>query len=175
MKKIGFMFIGILFVTYCHAQTMARIIVSSCGTSSKNGSIQLNYTVGEAVVAYVKSNGSPTYTLSQGYHQWDSVAGTNSSVKNETSNKNYVHLSPNPATQYVNVNSFIELPVAVNYTIFNSLGQVCLSINSESILTGQNDQKIDISKLSAGSYFIQVSSINTDIYFVKKLPLIILN
>lgn len=153
---------------------MARIVVSSCGASAQNGTTQINYTVGEAVVSYLSSNGSPTYKLSQGYQQSDTVAGSGSTGKVETT-KSYVHVSPNPASQFIRVRCFTEMPTEIIYNIYNSFGQLCLSVNNGLVLRDQNEQTIDLSKLAAGSYILQVSSVGSGYYFVKNLPLIIVH
>ena len=175
MKKISLVVIGILFGFICQSQNMARIVVSSCGTSATKGATTLNYTVGEAVVSYLTSNGSPTYKLSQGYQQSDTVAKGSGSAITKVSNFRYVSLLPNPANTSISVSSYSEVPCGLSYSIYNSYGELCLFTTTDRISNGKSERTIDISELAAGSYTLKVSSVNSDYLFLKTLPLIILN
>ncbi len=175
MKKISLVVIGIFIGFVCQSQNMARIVVSACGTTANNGSTTLNYTVGEAVVSYLTSNGSPTYKLSQGYQQSDTVAKGSSSAITQVSNFKYVILLPNPANTSISVSSYSEVPCSLNYSIYNSYGELCLFTTTDRISNGKSEHTIDISELAAGSYTLKVSSVNSDYLILKNLPLIIIH
>lgn len=175
MKKISLVVIGIFIGFVCQSQNMARIVVSACGTSASNGPTTLNYTVGEAVVSYLTSNGSPTYKLSQGYQQSDTVAKGASSGITKVSNFKYVILLPNPANNSISVSSYSEVPCDLSYSIYNSYGQLCLFTTNDRISNGKIERSIDISELASGSYTLKVSSVNSDYLFLKNLPLIIIH
>lgn len=176
MKKISLVVIGIFIGFVCQSQNMARIVVSACGTTANNGPTTINYTVGEAVVSYLTSNGSPMYNLSQGYQQSDTVAkGSSSGITKIARNFNYVNVLPNPANTSISISSYLEIPSSLSYSIYNSYGQLCLFTNNDKISSGNSERTIDISNLAAGSYTLRVSSVNSDYLFSKNLPLIIIH
>ncbi len=174
MKKIVFVLFCIGICTVLNAQTIARRAVSACGNSATVNGLVLHYTVGDLVITNVSSSGSPTYKLSQGYQQSDSLSG-NIGIRNLSSaTKNTVELMPNPAVNTLKINTFTSIPGVLTYTISNSLGQIGLVLNSQTIQSGAIEQLIDISSLAAGSYFVQVSSSQAGTLFIKNLPLIII-
>jgi hypothetical protein len=63
----------------------------------------------------------------------------------------YVYPNPSSDRLYVNFNELKETPNSMK--LFNSLGQVCFESNMP-LQTNQNG--IDVSQLSAGSYTLQI-------------------
>ncbi len=57
--------IMLLFITFSYGQQLEREVIGSAGETLSNGSVMLNYTVGETIVGDI-SNG--TISLSQGFH-----------------------------------------------------------------------------------------------------------
>ena len=66
---------------------------------------------------------------------------------------NITYLYPNPTTDFITIVTENELEAPDNYTVINSLGQI---IKDKTIATKQ-DLSIDVSTLSQGMYFIQLS------------------
>lgn len=76
--------------------------------------------------------------------------GILSNSKNEFNNSLLLH--PNPTSSFLNITSENEIQLD-SITIFNALGQLVLSISNANGVT-----KIDVSNLSAGTYFLKVVS-----------------
>ena len=175
MKKIYLALLCVSFAFISNGQKIVRSVVGSCGASASVGTTQLNYTVGEAMVSYLVSNGSPIYKLRGGFQQSDTVAGSIGIRKIQTGFlKNVFNLSPNPANQVVKINYEITAIGEINYNIYNSFGQLCLSIDQGLCLSGSNENSLDLENLAAGSYVIVVNYSNTDAVYVTNLPLIII-
>ncbi len=174
MKNIGFVLFCIGFCTALNGQTIARRVVSACGNSATVNGIVLHYTIGDLIITNISSSGSPSYKLSQGYQQSDSLSGKIGIQNLSYTSKNTVELMPNPAVNTIKIKMFISMPGVLTYTISNSLGQIERIVNSQTIQSGAIEQSIDISALAAGSYFVQVSSNQAGTFFVKNLPLIII-
>jgi hypothetical protein len=64
--KILYIFLFGLFSSTLAAQSIERSVIGSSGTSAQAGDLQLDYTVGEAVINTLST---PDLTLTQGFHQ----------------------------------------------------------------------------------------------------------
>ena len=68
-----------------------------------------------------------------------------------------VAIYPNPTTQYLNVRIETEKEEKFNLSISNSLGQTVM-FAQKNMLKGENINRIDVSKLQSGTYFLKVSN-----------------
>lgn len=68
-----------------------------------------------------------------------------------------LEIYPNPTNDFVNVEMVLETSMQLEFTIFNSIGEVVLEIDFASA-NGMNNQKIDLSALSAGIYFFKINN-----------------
>ena len=73
---------------------------------------------------------------------------TLNSKENDLSN---IKLNPNPTSNIVSIEGF-DISIPFDVSVFNSLGQLCLS--------KMNQQRIDVSSLSDGLYFLKVTQEN---------------
>ncbi|MBK8955597.1 MAG: hypothetical protein IPM34_08580 [Saprospiraceae bacterium] len=72
-------------------------------------------------------------------------------------------LSPNPATDYLELKSVVNYPFPVNYAIVNSIG---LNIRDGKFSDIRN-ARIDISQLTTGVYFLKIHGVVDALSFVK--------
>ena len=172
MKKILTPLILLTFFSSVRAQSILRSVTASAGTSAANGSTLLNYTVGEPVVTYITSNGTPTYRLSQGYQQTDST-GLSGIKLIEILANNKVLVSPNPATNTILVTCDLKGHGSINYTIYNTFGQLCFDTDIDNSSGNNPGKRIDVSTLPAGYYLLWVMF--SDSGTVQTIPLIIIN
>jgi hypothetical protein len=80
---------------------------------------------------------------------------TNSGIENTVS-ENTVSIYPNPAENTVNFNLNITKNEEVNYTIYNSLGQVVAQMSLGELTSGNHIQNVDISNFAKGVYSINI-------------------
>jgi hypothetical protein len=81
-------------------------------------------------------------------------------IKGENANTfslNFV--SPNPAQNFVNVNIASTVKENVSLMVYDATGKNVLSQNA-SLVSGNNNIKINVNKLSFGNYFIKISGSN---------------
>ena len=69
-------------------------------------------------------------------------------------------ISPNPASDKINLSFVLDENKNVEMKIFNSLGEVVKIINNEYLVQGQNITQVDVSTLPNGVYFSQIISEN---------------
>jgi len=82
-----------------------------------------------------------------------------------TNNNKYINCSdsitvtiyPNPATDILNINYFVENKGDVLIELFNFTGQKIITVSEESVIRGIYNKKIDVSKLSSGIYFCKIN------------------
>lgn len=72
--------------------------------------------------------------------------------------KDKFEIYPNPTATFINLNTSTEIQ---NYKIFDLIGR---KIKTEKL---DKNQKIDVSQLDAGNYFIEVQDINNNIFLEK--------
>jgi Secretion system C-terminal sorting domain len=64
-------------------------------------------------------------------------------------------MSPNPASDVLNLDMNFEKPTDIQVRIFNNIGQVVWAKKMENILRGS--QTLDLSRLNAGIYAVEIS------------------
>ncbi|HNW89428.1 MAG TPA: C10 family peptidase [Bacteroidales bacterium] len=75
----------------------------------------------------------------------------------EENNNAFVSISPNPASDKVNIMASVAKSASINLAIFNNLGSAVFS-KQASAENGLIDETIDVSHLSKGLYFLKLSS-----------------
>jgi trimeric autotransporter adhesin len=85
-----------------------------------------------------------------------------------TRSKYTLILYPNPAATQINLSVAAKRREKLDYRIFDNTGRIVMQQTSQ-ILTGTNSFAIDINKLSAGVYYLKLSSnsVNEQMQFVK--------
>ena len=95
---------------------------------------------------------------------------TYSKVVTLTINNKYIAtLYPNPAVHQVNFSISAQRKEKLNYRVFDNAGRILIQQTSQ-VLTGTNSFTIDITKLSAGVYYLKLNSnsVNEQMQFVKR-------
>lgn len=127
------------------AQSLERTVVASAGQMLTAGGLSLEYTVGEAVVGQFSNS---SIILNQGFNQAD--INTTNSIRS-TAPELLIKVWPNPASS--------QLKVAVDEnakaTIYDLSGK---AIVAKIDVFKNQEEAIDISKLSSGLYFIKIST-----------------
>ena len=106
------------------------------------------------------------------YLEWDDSWENNSfdfvlafdatSALNDDVLSKSISLSPNPASDYVDLNFNFNETTSLNITIYNTFGQAVLSKKMDSILLhrspdGKGIEKLDIHDLTSGLYIIEIT------------------
>ncbi len=93
----------------------------------------------------------------QAQAKWDNTGACATIGVNEvTANNFWMEAYPNPASGNINISYMMNGNAASSLTIMNSLGETVMTLNDLS--PGRNTLPLDISKLSAGNYFIQMKA-----------------
>jgi hypothetical protein len=89
---------------------------------------------------------------------WD-FSYTSTPLAVEENEGNYLLIGPNPATEYLNVETNLPGNQQVNMDILNSMGQVVMSQKANGI-GDKLSEKLDISHLAQGMYFLRLTGEN---------------
>lgn len=132
------------------AQNAERSVIASGGTSLTLPNMQVDYTIGEVVIA---TNITPNNVITQGFHQ-PLAPGGSGAVQSVIAMG--IKIYPNPAERIL----FFEVPETgsiVRIELFNALGQVVKYKEQEnSTLTGL--LQLDISDLAPGFYPLRIAA-----------------
>ena len=122
----------------------AQEVVSTQGNSYSNGTVSIDYTIGEVVI---NTGTSGTNDLTQGFHQtnWNFLGVENHALSYE------VLVFPNPTSEVLNIQaSTFE---NVTYALYDATGRLVL----EDKLTAERTA-IQVSHLAPGSYSLVLQS-----------------
>jgi len=97
------------------------------------------------------------------------VTGTLTGL-NENANTIGLSVYPNPAKDKIELNYSLKSTGPVSYNVYDSKGAQVMSLNRGIQIAGQQKLAIDVSKLSAGAYTIQLNADGTTVNsrFVKE-------
>lgn len=144
-RLIAFLLTGLLPLALA-SQSLERKVVASAGASVKAGNLQVDYTVGEAVVQTLATG---SLILTQGFQQGDPVV---TGVWGLPANVRY-RVFPNPASTEILVE--LEGPKLDYYVALVSLsGQVLGGFAHYFNGSGKLERAFDLSNLPAGVYFV---------------------
>lgn len=141
------------------AQSRDRAVISSTGHSAIVNGVQIDYTVGEAVVAPIDNDG---WLLTQGFHQ-PRVVSLPSGIFFP-----YLIMYPNPTAG----NTFIEFslgaPARVQIVVTNAAGQLVYS-EIISYTSGQMQYVLRSQTFVSGAYMVIISNLQDNTTITKKL------
>jgi hypothetical protein len=154
LKFSAFFLLGLGLVTGTKAQT--AIAASGSNASGSGGTV--SYSIGQ--VFYTNESGT-NGNVSQGVQQPYEISGS-TSLNESVEKKYHIIVYPNPTTDLIN----LEME---NFTISKTLYQLydikgCI-IESKTI--AGKETNIDMSKLSASTYFIKIIDENKEIKTIK--------
>lgn len=147
MKKIGLLCLGICLTAFSFAQSQNTELVATSGTTSQNGDITLDWSIGEVITTTFENNG---VTLTQGYQQGElTVVSIASPEQMQFAVKAY----PNPVVQSLTI-EMQEL--GKNYKLYNFSGQIVKTGN-----ISQTKTALDFTSYEPGTYFLQIDDTKT--------------
>ncbi|MFH0865583.1 MAG: T9SS type A sorting domain-containing protein, partial [Bacteroidota bacterium] len=117
MKKIftiGFLLLSAILL---HSQTVERFVVSSSGSSYSGPTLQVDYTVGEAVISTVSNTNN---ILTQGFQQPESMI----TDLDETSSDLNITYYPNPCYDICYISLGNSESETMNVQVYDILGQL---------------------------------------------------
>ncbi len=135
-------------------ESIQRQAISSSGHSYKDDSLQVDYTIGQGIIATFSGN---DIILTQGFQQPSDNDSTFNSVDKSIysgSNGMQIRYYPNPCNNYVNI--LIENADGNNYniTVFNLLGKTLITKDISPIIS--QPVEINTSELASGIYYVKV-------------------
>lgn len=155
--KIAIIILGILITNTATAQSLDRQVFSNAGEQQESSSYTLNFTIGEPITSY-EENGS--FKLTQGF-QHASLNSNQETAINEKEITIDYKFFPNPATDFIQL-EFSNLGInTLKIEIVNTMGQV--QIQDIFFKEGSEKQKIDISRLPKGHFFIYIKNEKTNL------------
>jgi hypothetical protein len=130
-------------------QLSHQVLVPAAGLST-TGSLSYSQTIGETATEIISSSG---FVFTQGFQQ----PGVRFSPENPPEG-NGVDVYPNPATDFIRIKLFGDVPRKFKIDIINISGMVVSSMtmnfNDKFFLV----QPMEVSKLKYGFYFVRVAS-----------------
>jgi hypothetical protein len=146
MKKIFLFFIVWTAASnLTFAQSVSTDLISSSGESFSEAGYQLDWSVGECVTATFSNT---DYMLMQGFHQGTWIITAVRDFKKEM----LVSVFPNPTSDFINLKFENPYSDKMQYVITDISGTV---IGKNNINTSV--QSINVSNLTAGTYFLTIS------------------
>ena len=140
-------FLFLVFALIANAQNVEREVISSGGNFYTNSAGQLSTTIGEPVIS-TYANGSNV--LTQGFQQTKIVV---TGVKDNRIDF-LMNVFPNPTINSLTL-KIQELKEGISYTIYSVEGKLLLTNQLIGLET-----KVDVSNLSKGSYFLNITENN---------------
>lgn len=158
-KSVSFTIAFFFCCFWLFSQQISPQIISTSGSSFSSGSVQLDYTLGELVIATF-TNTSSIYT--QGFHQPEMIiteVSTNEAIRE-------IKIFPNPTESSVQVqlpNKNIEFIIS----IYSSDGKLLISSKTRE----SNEVMLNISNFAQGTYLLKVAqndSVFSSFVIIKK-------
>ena len=125
----------------------SQSVIGSIGGGGMVGNMNINYTVGEAVINTTKNDSA---TLTQGFHQSSYVL---TAIK-ETFAAGAIKIFPNPTTSNLQIHLEVGEPKNISNSLYDELGR--------SIITSKASAAIwqtDLSKFVSGYYLLTVTDL----------------
>lgn len=159
-STLSFLTLFFLVVAGFSQVQLERQVIGSAGTSASQGNLQLEYTVGEAVVT-TESSGS--IILTQGFNQPGDI-----SIGFEAPDYGLsINAFPNPTSTSLRLEVEKRAEETFDVVVYNELGQQ-LGGKSQHIAEGRNQTlEFDFSEEAAGHYYIEI---RTDQQSVQSIP-----
>ena len=145
IKKFSFMYLMLLVSFNIESQSLSKSVIGSSGGNLTN-SIQLNFTVGESVIATFQN---PILTLGQGFHQ----SATMATGIIESYDSTDIIIFPNPVIDELNIEIDCEDDNETYYfKLFNQFGQIIIE---------------DIKSTNSKRHILKLESITSATYLLK--------
>jgi len=153
MKKLLLILLCLPMIGF--GQVTTPSVVSSSGDSYSNGSVIMDYTLGEIVV---ETYSNSTTILTQGFHQ-GVLKVTTGVVNIDIKTKVY----PNPTTSFLIVE--LEKNVNADILVYDINGKIVIKDK----LNDEQKKQLDFSFLTQGNYFLHINiSDKKSVYQINK-------
>ncbi len=129
-----------IFSLFSQAQSLQPSVFASAGGSVQSGDVNLSWTLGEAVVSTLSSDG---VILTQGFHQ--PLLEVSTGFTDPTFDYD-IHLYPNPVQYELSIDT--EFDRTLQYTLSNMEGRIM----ARRKFVGED--KLDLSRMSPGTYAV---------------------
>ena len=141
MKKLLLILLCLPMIGF--GQVTSPSVISSSGDSYSNGSVIMDYTLGEIVV---ETHTNSTTILTQGFHQ--GVLKVTTSVKNiDIKTKVY----PNPTTNFLIIE--LEKNVNADILVYDINGKIVIKDR----LINEQQKQLNFGFLNQGNYFLHIN------------------
>ena len=147
MKRLFFLFIGIIMTNLAFSQTASPELISSAGDSFNNTSYQLDWSIGECITA---THSAGSYVITQGLHQSSYDIATEIDLAQDIN----ITVYPNPTSDLISLSGFQTLS-GLHVRITDINGKVL----QQAEVTNETEQ-LNFSNYAAGTYFISVTENN---------------
>jgi len=136
------------------AQTVSRQVIGTTGGTTTAGTLKISSTAGEAITQTVVAG---TLTLTQGFQQPD--AGLASSVDQPAIEIGY-EVYPNPTQDFWNIRLTSPSAQVVDLRLTDMQGRTLPGYSARVNLLAAQTRTWDVSQLAAGTYLLQVMSVD---------------
>ena len=143
MKKLLRITFLLVTISICKAQTVEKYVVSNAGEANSNTELQLNFTIGEALVGMVSNESS----IDQGF--W--AGSLQVEPMTEIEDLNGIVIYPNPVEEELSI--YTNNNAIYGITLFAVNGKRALKKKVDSTLL---EHKINTSHLAKGMYVLRL-------------------
>jgi len=146
--------------TICFSQQLSHQVLVPAAGLATSPTINYSQTIGETAVDVISGSG---FILTQGFQQ------PGMKVTDNTPAGTGVDVYPNPASDFIYVKLFGAEARKYRIEIINIAGTIVSSVTMDFITDYNIVQRIDISDLTFGFYFVRVASFDAKINRVFKI------
>ncbi|MGB4655221.1 MAG: T9SS type A sorting domain-containing protein [Bacteroidales bacterium] len=151
IKKFTLIALSLFIASLLYSQSIPRQVLSSAGTNSTGGNLQLSWTMGQPTP--VENINPANFYITPGFQQGDE--GYVNVPKPEIID-NSISCYPNPATEVVNLQGTLPSDGACTYSLLDNSGKL-LSVGKFQLEPGNRlNAQIQVEHLSAGVYYIHL-------------------
>ena len=149
--KTYLILIAAFFPLCLFGQSIGRDVIAASGASVNSSAAHLSYTIGEAVIW---QQASGTVVLSQGFQQPDGGGSVAITDRQELLD---LTVFPNPAQGGISIAFDTRKKLELQISLVNAAGQRVRDLGESVNVSGKETLKMDLSGLSSGIYFLQLS------------------
>lgn len=156
MKKLYFVFAGVLFTLGMNAQMLTPTVIASTGGFSSNANNSLSYTVGEmTMVQTFSANGN---ILTQGFQQPNDMTVGLIDITQDDFGAFVVY--PNPAVDNAWLGFTMPEAGKVTIVMYDVIGQKISDIYTANYESGKIVTQANTSLYAAGEYFMTLTFVS---------------
>jgi len=152
MKKMTFLLMICLFpVAFANAQSTGPATLNASGGTTSIAGNDFEWSIGEMTM--VSTFSSSSITVTQGVLQ---PAAVSDGVKNVNSLEKSLHVFPNPASTYVELQYSSSSGGRLSYKLTDMLGRVART-GTAKVAGGTLELQVEVTELAAATYLLEVT------------------